>query len=63
MEIKESEVQGMVEEAIEIMCLMEQHLPPAFFDIQLYQIVHLLREVDLARPIHYIGGYTTLKGT
>jgi hypothetical protein len=53
MEIKESEVQGMVDEAAEIMCLMEQNLPPAFFDIQPHQIVHLPLEVGLAGPVHY----------
>ena len=52
-EIKESEVEGMVEEAAEVMCLMEQHLPPAFFDIQPHQIVHLPGEVGLCGPVHY----------
>ncbi len=52
-EILESEVQGMEEEAAELMCLMEQHLPPSFFDIQPHQIVHFPGEVALAGPIHY----------
>jgi hypothetical protein len=52
-EIKELEVQIMVDEASEIMCLMEQNLPPAFFDIQPHQIVHLPLEAGLVGPVHY----------
>jgi hypothetical protein len=52
-EIKESKVEGMVAEVAKVMCLMEQHLPPAFFDIQPHQIVHLPGKVGLVGPVHY----------
>jgi hypothetical protein len=49
----------MVDEASEILCLMEQNLPPAFFDIQPHQIVHLPLEASLARLMHYRWMYYT----
>jgi hypothetical protein len=59
MEIRESEVQGMIEEASELMCFIEQNLPLAFFDIQPHQVVHLPGEVGLAGPAHYRWMYYT----
>ena len=52
-EILKAIVPSMVDEAAELVCLMEQHLSPSFFDIQPHLIVHLPGEVDLAGPIHY----------
>jgi hypothetical protein len=52
-EISESEIKNMEEEASELMCKMEQNLPPSFFDIQPHSVVHLVKEVELAGPTSY----------
>jgi hypothetical protein len=52
-EIHESEIREMEEESTEIVCKMEQHLPPSFFDIMPHLIVHLVKEVELAGPVPY----------
>jgi hypothetical protein len=38
-------------EAAEILCQMEQHLPPTLFDMQLHLVVHLPQEVRLCGPV------------
>jgi hypothetical protein len=37
----------------EAMCHLEMTLPPSFFDIQPHLLIHLVREVQLAGPVHY----------
>jgi hypothetical protein len=39
-EIWVADIPEMVEDAIEVACLMEMNLPPSFFDIQPHHIVH-----------------------
>jgi hypothetical protein len=34
-----------------ILCMMEQHMPPSLFDMQLHLVVHLPQEVWLYGPI------------
>jgi hypothetical protein len=38
-------------EAAEILCQMEQHLPPSLFDMQSHLVVHLPQEVRLCGPV------------
>ena len=52
-EISKSKIKGMEEESVELMCKVEQHLPPSFFDSQPHQIVHVVKEVELAGPVSY----------
>jgi hypothetical protein len=52
-EISKSEIKDMEEESVEVMCKMEQHLPPSFFDSQPHQIVHVVKEVELAGLVSY----------
>jgi hypothetical protein len=52
-EIQEAEIETMEKESAELMCKMEQHLLPSFFDIQPHLIVHLVKEVEFAGPVPY----------
>ncbi|WJX27492.1 hypothetical protein P8452_16304 [Trifolium repens] len=40
-------------EAAVILCQLEMYFPPAFFDIMVYLIVHLVREIRLCGPIFF----------
>lgn len=37
-------------EATIILCQLEMYFPPSFFDIMVYLIVHLVREIRLCGP-------------
>lgn len=52
-EIREEDLLDLEVEASEVACYMEMHLPPSFFDIQPHLIIHLVREVRMAGPVHY----------
>ncbi|XP_028801481.1 uncharacterized protein LOC114756712 [Neltuma alba] len=40
-----------------ILCQLEMYFPPAFFDIMVHLIVHLVREVRLCGPVYLIWMY------
>jgi hypothetical protein len=37
----------------EIMCALERHFPPSFFDVMVHLTIHLAREVRLGGPVHF----------
>nr|XP_004512662.1 uncharacterized protein LOC101489810 [Cicer arietinum] len=39
-------------EAVIILCQLEMYFPPAFFDIMVHLIVHLVREIKLCGPVY-----------
>ena len=39
-------------EAIIILCQLEMYFPPAFFDIMIHLMVHLVREIRLCGPVY-----------
>lgn len=51
--ISASDMQKLEAETPEILCLLEQIFPPAFFDIMIHLTNHLPTEVRLAGPVHY----------
>lgn len=46
--IKLSDIPIKEEDAAEVLCLMEIHLPPTVYEIQFHLIYHLVQEVKLA---------------
>jgi hypothetical protein len=50
-EINKSEIPTKREEATELLCDMEYHLPPSIWDIQFHLIQHLVDEVQLCGPV------------
>jgi hypothetical protein len=52
-EIKEIEIEEKKQEAIEILCLIEIHLPPIVLDGQFHQIIHLVPEVEYVGPVSF----------
>lgn len=50
-EINICDISSKEEEAAEVLCLMEIHLPPTLYDIQFHLIFHLVQEVRLAGPV------------
>lgn len=51
-EIAETEVDAKMVFAAEVVCKLEKALPPSFFDGQIHLLVHLVREVSIAGPVH-----------
>ena len=49
-------------EATIILCQLETYFPPAFFDIMVHLIVHLVREIKCCGPV-FCGGCTQLSDT
>ena len=47
-ELDELEKEGYV-----ILCQLEMHFPPAFFDIMTHLVVHLVREIRLCGPVYF----------
>ena len=45
------EIKYWEDEAAEILCQMEQHLPPSLFDIQFHLLVHIPQEIRLCGPV------------
>ena len=39
-------------EASIIICQLEMYFPPAFFDLMIHLVVHLVREIRLCRPVY-----------
>lgn len=38
--------------SVEVVCELQRALPPSFFDGQIHMLIHLVREVSLAGPVH-----------
>jgi hypothetical protein len=51
-EIDVSSIPEMKERVIQLMCLLEKVFPPAFFDIQIHLVSHLVEEVEIAGTVH-----------
>ncbi|CAM6082122.1 unnamed protein product [Calypogeia fissa] len=51
-EIKEEEIPAMEIFGVEVVCKLEKALPPSFFDGQVHFLLHLVREVAIAGPVH-----------
>jgi Domain of unknown function (DUF4218)/Transposase family tnp2 len=51
-EIYVEEIPRMEVLAAEVVCKLEKALPPSFFDCQVHLLVHLVREVGIAGPVH-----------
>jgi hypothetical protein len=52
-------------EAVEILCELELYFPPAFFDIMVHLIVHLVREIRICGPVgmHWMYSFERHMGT
>ncbi|XP_074347298.1 uncharacterized protein LOC141686143 [Apium graveolens] len=44
-------LEKMQSELVEILCQLDKHFPPSFFDVMIHLSVHLVREVKLCGPI------------
>ena len=44
-------IDELQEEVVVTLCLLEKYFPPAFFDVMVHLIVHLLREIKLCGPV------------
>ena len=42
----------MEDEVAVVLCQLEMFFPPAFFDIMVHLVVHLVREIRLCGPVH-----------
>src|SRR5665811_79260 len=51
-EIDKNTILEMKIRVIELMCLLERVFPPAFFDIQIHLLIHLVEEVEIAGTVH-----------
>ncbi|CAM6122781.1 unnamed protein product [Calypogeia fissa] len=51
-EIYMEEIPRMEVLAAEVVCKLEKAFPPSFFDGQVHLLVHLVREVGIAGPVH-----------
>lgn len=50
--IDPSQLDNLENEAVIIICQLEMYFPPAFFDIMIHLIVHLVREIRLCGLIY-----------
>ncbi|XP_074373843.1 uncharacterized protein LOC141714210 [Apium graveolens] len=44
-------LEKMQAQLVEILCQLEKHFPPSFFDVMIHLSIHLVREVKLCGPI------------
>jgi Domain of unknown function (DUF4218) len=51
-EVKEEEIVAMEVFGVEVVCKLERALLPSFFDGQVHFLLHLVREVAIAGPVH-----------
>jgi Domain of unknown function (DUF4218) len=51
-EIDKNSIPEMKRRVIQLMCLLEKVFPPAFFDIQIHLLIHLVEEVEIAGTVH-----------
>ena len=50
--IDPKQLDDLENEASIIICQLEMYFPPAFFDIMVHLVVHLVREIRLCGPIY-----------
>ncbi|CAM8895854.1 unnamed protein product [Rhodiola kirilowii] len=50
--IDTSELDGLQEQIVVTLCQLEMFSPPSFFDIIVHLTVHLVRELQILRPVH-----------
>ncbi|CAL2256476.1 unnamed protein product [Prunus armeniaca] len=48
-----SKLDKLEEDVVVTLCLLEKYFPPSFFDIMVYLVVHLVREVRLCGPVYF----------
>ena len=48
-----TDLEGLEEGIVIILCKLERIFPPSFFDIMIHLVVHLPREAKLAGPVSY----------
>ena len=51
-EINPPTIVRVKEDAIEIVCLLEEHFPTSILNIQVHLLVHLVDEVEIAGTVH-----------
>ncbi|XP_074352336.1 uncharacterized protein LOC141691498 [Apium graveolens] len=44
-------LENMQSQLVEILCQLEKHFPPSFFDVMIHLSIHLVKEVKLCGPI------------
>jgi hypothetical protein len=52
-ELDKVKLARMESDIAEIMCALERHFPPSFFDVMVHLTVHLVREARLGGPVHF----------
>lgn len=50
--IRLSEIQPLRTCAAEVLCLLEVHFPPGFFNIMTHLVIHLVNELEICGPVH-----------
>lgn len=50
-EVDVKKLNSIQEDIVITLCLLEKYFPPAFFDIMVHLMVHLVREVELCGPV------------
>ena len=51
-EINPESIVGAKQNAIETVCLLEEHFPTSVLNIQVHLLVHLVEEVEIAGTVH-----------
>ena len=51
-EIKVDEIATAKQFGVEVVCKLERAFPPSFFDGQVHLLIHLVREISIAGPVH-----------
>ncbi|XP_050218528.1 uncharacterized protein LOC126669179 [Mercurialis annua] len=47
-----ADLEKLQAEIVEILCRLEMHFPPSFFDIMVHLPIHLVEEIKLGGPVH-----------
>ena len=50
--IRISEIESLRTCAAEVLCMLEVHFPPGFFDIMTHLVIHLVDEIEICGPVH-----------
>ena len=50
--VKTSEIESLRILSAEVLCLLEVHFPPGFFDIMTHLVIHLVDELEICGPVH-----------
>jgi hypothetical protein len=52
-ELRREKLARLESDVAEIMCKLERHFPPSFFDVMVHLTIHLVREARLGGPVHF----------